>query len=99
MASKAKVGLPSISSVQIDSAKIMVPMISSPSALAWQEEIIDNREDEQCQQKPVEYRFPFALEKLVCVHFPFASAPALQAGGRSSNRRWRSRAWRLSRNR
>jgi hypothetical protein len=50
-------------------------LISSPSALAWHEEIIDNREDEQCQQKPVEYRFPFALEKLVCVHFPFASAP------------------------
>jgi hypothetical protein len=40
-----------------------------PSALAWHEEIIDNREDEQCQQKPVEYRFLFALEKLVCVHF------------------------------
>jgi hypothetical protein len=48
---------------------------SSPSALAWHEEIIDNREDEQCQQKPVEYRFPFALEKLVCVHFPFAFSP------------------------
>jgi hypothetical protein len=47
-------------------------LISSPSALAWYEEIIDNREGEQCQQKPVEYRFPFALEKLVCVHFPFA---------------------------
>jgi hypothetical protein len=47
-------------------------VISSPSALAWHEEIIDNREDEQCQQKPAEYRFLFALEKLVCVHFPFA---------------------------
>src|SRR5712664_120503 len=34
MASKAKVGLPSISSVQIVGAKIMVPMISSPSA-SW----------------------------------------------------------------
>ena len=51
-------------------------LISSPSALAWHEEIIDNREDEQCQQKPVEYRFPFALEKLVCVHFPFALSPS-----------------------
>src|SRR5450631_3633405 len=51
---------------------------SSPSALAWHEEIIDNREDEQCQQKPVEYRFPFALEKLVCVHFPFASASGVK---------------------
>src|SRR6266853_1838492 len=50
-------------------------VISAPSALAWHEEIIDNREDEQCQQKPVEYRFPFALEKLVCVHFPFALSP------------------------
>jgi hypothetical protein len=51
------------------------PLISSPSALAWHEEIIDNREDEQCQQKPVEYRFPFALKKLVCVHFTFAFSP------------------------
>jgi hypothetical protein len=50
--------------------------ISSPSSLAWREEIIDNREDEQCQQKPVEYRFPFALEKPVCVHFPFAFSPS-----------------------
>src|SRR6267142_4735540 len=50
-------------------------VISAPSALAWHEEIIDNREDEQCQQKPVEYRSPFALEKLVCVHFPFAFSP------------------------
>jgi hypothetical protein len=48
-------------------------LISSPS-LAWHEEIIGNREDEQCQQKPVEYRFPFALEKSVCVHFPFSSS-------------------------
>src|SRR6266849_4841556 len=83
MASKAKVGLPSISSVQIDGAKIMVPMISSPSALAWHEEIIDNREDEQCQQKPVEYRFPFALEKLVCVHFPFAFSPRSTVSGQA----------------
>jgi len=43
--------------------------------LAWHEEIIGNREDEQCQQKPVEYRFPFALENSVCVHFPFAFSP------------------------
>jgi hypothetical protein len=32
MASKARVGLPSISSAQIDGAKVMIPMISSPSA-------------------------------------------------------------------
>jgi hypothetical protein len=56
----------------------LAAVISSPSALAWHEEIIDNLEDEQCQQKPVEYRFPFAFEKLVCVHFPFASASGVK---------------------
>jgi hypothetical protein len=65
----------SLNAFCIFARRLSEALISSPSALAWHEEIIDNREDEQCQQKPVEYRFLFALEKLVCVHFPFAFSP------------------------
>jgi hypothetical protein len=75
IAPRLKIGLGAVPAKSLSRKMQQGCPTSSPSALAWHDEIIDNREDEQCQQKPVEYRFPFALEKLVCVHFPFAFSP------------------------